>query len=145
MTDSVSSDLECPKCSHQFKTIYLGLDRVNAPEQLNLHLELDCGLFADCLNYLLFARTTEEDAMNTGNIEIVYIGETANQGLVRPLAFMAGLAQVGKVAGEVSEEDLFTRAVFEETLAKDNVYLMVVRRSSNYTEVKNSEYSCKFD
>ena len=83
--------------------------------------------------------------MNTGNIEIVYIGETANQGLVRPLAFMAGLAQVGKVAGEVSEEDLFTRAVFEETLAKDNVYLMVVRRSSNYTEVKNSEYSCKFD
>lgn len=142
------ASVECMLCHHKFKHLTLNSSKeFRESDQLDFHLELDCGLFGDCLHYLFFARTTaEEEAMNADNIRLVYNGQTANEGLVRSLNKAFGLVRSTRKDGQGRPPFAaqFTRRVYGKTVGKKgNLYLMVVRRSESLTEVKNSEYSSK--
>lgn len=98
---------------------------------------------SDCVNYLLFARTTEEETMNVGNIFIIYSGETGN-GLLRTLAMIFRLHRAGDKAEESKFENRLDRIIFKHFLAQNRLYMMAVRKSFNHAEVKTSEFASKF-
>lgn len=85
------------------------------------------------------------EGLEVGNVLFVYTGESENIGLVRTLFQVFQLHENYTLKLAKKDHDVYLAQVYEQTLKKHGLYLILVRDGSSdkYEEIQTSEYTSK--
>ena len=144
----------CEECGQTFKPIQLKHNIFWSPkEQMKYHKKEDgcILLFNDSVHYVYFHAQSDEDLIRPidglpveiGNIFFVYTGQTEEDGLIRALTQIFKLYSCYENNKTNVKGDRLA-ANYARTAMKRGLFLSVIRCSADYKEIKNSEFSSKF-
>lgn len=130
---------DCKKCGHVLKLIKLTHASYSAQAQLEFHLELDCAVFDDSLNYLFFAPgSVNEMPERVNRIQGIYTG-ISTEGILRTMNQVFKLYASDR--GDIKDKN--SAQIYEHTGREDGLMLMKVRKGDNYRLIESSEFCSK--